>query len=749
TALYDMAKDAHKTGALDLANAVYPRDLDEGEGYVAFNYDEKAFALSKGALIPMYIGDLADFNAASYVASYPYAVHRDINNVSDLDWAYKNSNGYIVGNIVGENNLQFGGALTSSVTFNFSTQKIYRVTVRGGNDEMYDVTEKQPQFCKDSGFTFRYLAEGNAENFLSGLTPRKGFDLSWEYLDGYSYKPLTSLETALRRTEGHDLTISPKWELRAPVITYARTDAENNTIVYGQDVSFSAEATIEAEGVNLEYGWYYVGNKTHFWDDTQSFKLENDELVGGKPDVTQAGDYHLTVIATGGATSLTRSAAAIVHLTIDPKPVSFEWEVTENGTPIDGEVVHNAIQVVYNGVQKVVKANFDSSQWVNGESYVLIMSFRDASGTATGGNTYSVVNAGSYTFTVALAKVYDGLVSMFDEPSDKYVYEDTSTLKLTVQQATVTATWSGYENLTYNGGNQCPTATCTGYYTDGEIIQRVDGAAKNAGTHTATAVLNNNNYKLTNPTQPFVIDKAPLTVKPKAVTVTYGDKPVGNGYDCIGLLGGDIASAAVRGNPTYNLNKYKDARDTAYPDGVEISGLTSNNYEITYEAGSLKIDRRTVTLVWGGNTNLVYNAEAKNITATIINKVAGDDLGVTVTGGNEINAGEHTATATLTGESAGNYRLPANTMIYIITRARVIIYADDKTSVEGQPTEELTATVVGTIYNNGEVTYTLQKEEGETAGTYAITVTFTENDNYVVETVNGTYTITAAPEEEN
>lgn len=729
SAFYNIAKDAHKAGALDLANSVYPRDLDESEGYVAFNYDERAFALSNGALIPMYIGDLAEFNATSYVASYPYAVHRDINSVSDLDWAFKNFGGYIVSDIVGGNKSLFGGTLTESTSFGFSTQKIFRVTVGSGNDEMYDVTEKHPEFCKDAGFDFRYLAEGNSESFLSGLSPRKGFDLGWEYIYGLQHISFVSFKNVLDSFTGSDLTISPRWALKAPVITYARTDAENNTIVYGQDVSFSSAATIEADGVDLEYGWYYGGSTMHIWNDTKSFKLSSDELAGGKPAVTQSGDYKLVVTATGGATSLEATATAIVHLTINPKPVRFEWQVVENGTPIDGEVV-------YNGEYKQVVVTFDSSQWVNNISWNFTVSERN--GGASTGSIYPVNKAGTYYFTV----------SMSEALSNRYNFADTSTYNLTINKAAVTADWSVEEGLTYSGNNYCPTATCTGYKADGNIIQSVEGAAKNAGTHTATAVLNNNNYTLTNPMQTFVIGKAPLTVTARAVTVTYGNTPVGNGYDCTGLVGGDIASAAVGGTPAYTF-KYKDANDTAYQNGVEISGLTSNNYEITYAAGPLTINKRTVTLAWSGTTNLVYNGEAKNVTAVITNKVAGDDISVTVTGGNDVNAGEHTATATLAGEAVGNYQLAQNSTTYTIAKAKVKITAQNKTSVEGQPLAKLTATVEGTIYNEEELTYTLKKEPGETAGTYAITVIVTASENYEVTTVDATYTITAAPEEEN
>ncbi|MCM1236656.1 MAG: hypothetical protein NC489_41800 [Ruminococcus flavefaciens] len=411
-----------------------------------------------------------------------------------------------------------------------------------------------------------------------------------------------------------------------------------------------------------------------------------------------------------------------MHLTINPKPVRFEWKVTENGLPVEGALV-------YNGEYKTVSATFDSSQWVNDKVATFTVS-EEGGGSSSNGN-YVISNAGTYKLTVSMTM------------ANRYTFEDTAHYAVTVQRAPVTLSWSGYENLTYSGNNYCPLASYTGFGSDGEIISTVTGAAKNAGTHTARAILNNGNYTLTNPTQQFTIDKAPLTITPNAVVVTYGETPVGAGYEGVGFVSGENKSV-LGGTPKYTF-KYKNARATAYPDGVEIAGLTAQNYEITYAAGELTINKKIVTLSWSGTDGLIYNGEAKNVTATLVGKVAGDDLSVIIEGGNEINAGDHTAIATLTGGDKDNYELPANATQYTIARAKVKITAADKTSEEGQPLETLTATVEGTIYNN-EVTYTLVMEEGETAGAYAITVTVTKTDDYDVEVVNGTYTITPEPE---
>ena len=61
-----------------------------------------------------------------------------------------------------------------------------------------------------------------------------------------------------------------------------------------------------------------------------------------------------------------------------------------------------------------------------------------------------------------------------------------------------------------------------------------------------------------------------------------------------------------------------------------------------------------------------------------------------------------------------------------------------KTYGDAEPT--LTATVEGTV-GNDTLNYTLSREEGENAGTYAITVTLGDNPNYDVTVTNGNFAI--------
>ncbi|MDE6373319.1 MAG: hypothetical protein K2L72_02355, partial [Clostridia bacterium] len=173
--------------AVILANATLPANLSDGEGYVAFSYDPAAFSLSKGNVIPVYVGDLSAFDIDSYTADYDYVKYRDSENAEHLDKAYK-AGGYILSDIVGANGSLLSGAITENTVAELKFDKIYRVTVESGNDNKYDEREVQPDFCFDTvdgaRLDYRYLTEVTAEDFTDGLNGRKGFTLKWLYYDG-------------------------------------------------------------------------------------------------------------------------------------------------------------------------------------------------------------------------------------------------------------------------------------------------------------------------------------------------------------------------------------------------------------------------------------------------------------------------------------------------------------------------------------------------------------------------------------
>ncbi|MCM1439048.1 MAG: hypothetical protein NC131_07530 [Roseburia sp.] len=694
------SNDTACENAVALANATLPVNLAENEGYVAFNYDAQGFGLVNGNTIPVFVGDLQTFDVSGYTAGFDYITHRDNGTADNYFWAYENLEKYILSDVEAENGSLFD-LVECSGAYNVKFERVYRFSVDNGNDTKYLLGEKQPEMCFESigGTNYKYMTKGAAADYLNSLAPRKGFTYRWLY---YRTTPAADGRyfTDLAEILDDDIILSPRWELKKPQVTVG-TNAQNNTITYGDDVEISSQVEIEAEGVTPEYSWTY-GNETQ-----SRWSTDKVNLTRPKPS-EMAGAYNLVVTLNGGeVTSLTEFATASVDLTINRRQIDLQWNFPDNA--------------VYDGSLKTVSVSHDQSLNVTGDpltyTFTGLKSFKDAD---------------TYNFSVTV----DSITRM------NYDVRNISA-SFTVQPRPVQVEWSGYENLKYTGLTQCPAASATGVDGDGALAVTVTGAGKNAGDYTARASITDANYTLINPARQYNIAKIPLTVTPDPVTFTYGS-PVNTAPNTenAGFVNGETA-LSLGGRLTVTYGGTNAGFYSAQDNGVTVSGYNFNNYEITYLPAALTITPREAVLSWSGATGLTYNAREKNVAAIVSNRVSGDDVTVLVSGGNEINAGPHTATAyALSGTAKDNYSLTETVYPYTIAAARLTIKPADKTSQYGEALVPLTATV-GTIYGSDNIGYELVKEEGDGAGTYAITVNVTRaNPNYEIVAGSGTYTIT-------
>ena len=93
----------------------------------------------------------------------------------------------------------------------------------------------------------------------------------------------------------------------------------------------------------------------------------------------------------------------------------------------------------------------------------------------------------------------------------------------------------------------------------------------------------------------------------------------------------------------------------------------------------------------------------------------------------------------------GNYASVTVDVDVTVTSAEVSIVADNNEKVYGEEDPELTATVDGLI-GKDQVEYTVEREEGEDAGTYEIVVKAeADQGNYTVSVTNGEFIIKKAP----
>ncbi len=312
-------------------------------------------------------------------------------------------------------------------------------------------------------------------------------------------------------------------------------------------------------------------------------------------------------------------------------------------------------------------------------------------------------------------------------PDDEANYSTVeSQLQVTVKKATVAKPAMDNTKYIYTGGEQTYRVEASDLYT-------VRGATRTkVGSQTVVIELNNPmNYAWDDGNSDpleyiFAIGKAPVTVRANNHAVTYGDKPGNNGVTYIGLVGTDTAlSGTVEYSYTYtqygNVGSYK----------ITPSGLTSNNYDITFVDGTLTVEQKEIGIQWS-NTALTYTGNAQKPVAAATGLVNGDAVTLTVSG-EQTDAGSYTAAVTAVSNS--NYKLPAD-----VTKEFTIGKATQTAPVVVGISETIFAKCDGKIngvdstmeYSTDGENYTAingEKIENLAAGTYYVRVKGDDNHN--------------------
>lgn len=333
------------------------------------------------------------------------------------------------------------------------------------------------------------------------------------------------------------------------------------------------------------------------------------------------------------------------------------------------------------------------------------------------------------------AKTTPYIVAATSVSNTNYKLPSTGTTHdFTINPKPIDIEWNKKNVFIYNGKEQKPEATVNAgeLYNGDECSVDVSGAQKNVGTYTAEASLSNANYSIKDASRQkgFSITPATLTITANSKTITYGDVADNDGVT-YSAFAGDEDKTVLTGNLTYS---YKDISEKDYEPGSIVgeykimpSGLSNDNYNITYEKGILTVEQREVTITWNDEKEFPYDGTEHIRTATIGNVVNNDDCKL-VFAEKKIDAGDdYISTASLDGAKKGNYKLPSNTTAeFSITRV-----APTFETLSG-----LTLTYNGTnqqLINSanvsgGEYQYSLEKN-----GTYSTTIPTGKNvDSYTV-----------------
>ena len=263
----------------------------------------------------------------------------------------------------------------------------------------------------------------------------------------------------------------------------------------------------------------------------------------------------------------------------------------------------------------------------------------------------------------------------------------------------------------------------------------------NAGEATVTVRdLEGGNY-IVSGSRKFTIKGAPVTVKAYNSSKDYGENDPTLSASVSGILMTDPIDIVYE----VDREEGEDAGTyTITPTGDKAQG----NYEVIYETGTFTINRKkvsnpTITL---SQDEYTYDGTAHEPKVTVKDgEVTIPEDQYTVSYEDNVNAG--TAKVTVTGKEIGNYEF-SGTKNFTIKKAAVTVKADDKTKEYSAADPELTAAVTGLVAND-KISYTLTREEGESAGTYVITPSGDAvQGNYTVQYIPGILTIKEKPRTE-
>ncbi len=330
------------------------------------------------------------------------------------------------------------------------------------------------------------------------------------------------------------------------------------------------------------------------WDGAASLTphdfISANAATDGMP--TNAGKYAIYVQLVGytGENGARNLGYAIKYHEIAKCPVAITWENTT---------------FTYDGTAK--QPTYTSSALCGSDKLALTITQGDTEVT-------EAKNAGAYTATLSA--------------SANYALSNNNTTEFTITQKNVTITWEN-TTFTYNGKAQIPTATATGLL-NGDTLS-VSGAQTDAGTYTAIATASEN-YAITNPEQPFTINRYELIIEWSNTELTYNGEEQNPTATITNPISGITMPEIYLSSSVKNAGSYKadaSVRDSNYTikQDCKFTSFKIKQLNVTlntliqkdYAQGGVLFDSSLITF-----DNALANREITLTSATAKNNISGE-----------------------------------------------------------------------------------------------------------------------------
>lgn len=541
----------------------------------------------------------------------------------------------------------------------------------------------------------------------------------------------------------HTITVTVTKPANA-VITYS--DEENGT--------YTDTAPVYSQANTNATVWFKITAGSNYVDvkDSRTVKINEADMdiqITANERVTYDGQPHVS--------------ATINKLIPSGAIISYMWDTTEVGNGQIPSFTDAGTYVInWTAMRSGYKVKTGSYTFIIDKANIDVNSYSIAAnadvnydGNAHASATANIPEGMTVTYTYG-GQTYNEIPSFTEIGTYEVSYtvsagnnynDATGSYTFTIKDGTIEASSTGYDGV-YDGQPHSitvtvakPEGTTIEYSTTGENDEwsTTTPTFTNVGTYTVYWKVTKTGYTAASGSDTVNITKATLT----GYSVTANPDAT---YD-----GEAHASATVTlpegATISYTCNEVKY---NAVPNFTDVGTYTvsytvsaGNNYNEATGSYTFTIKEGTLD-VTGTDYTGVYDGQAHTITVT-----APDGAAVTYS---ETENGEYSATAptqTNVGtktvywkvEKSG-YTTVTGSNTIAITKKAVTITIDAQSKSIGDTDPKFTATVTGLVNNNDLGTITYTREPGETAGTYEISASYTENANYDVTVVTNYLTIT-------